>query len=195
MKTEELKALGLSDEQVRSVFELNGKEIDKQKRRIAELEADLENANEQFRQADETLKKFGDMTPDKYQEELEKYKKAAEDAKSEYESKLTRKDQSEWIDQKLDEYGVASPYARKQLKAECLSEDSGLKWKDNAFFGFDDFMKAAKKNDNGLYLSEEEKRAAAEENAAKEKAPRFTGPMQGDGTGTETKTKVPPKIF
>ena len=61
MKTEELKALGLSDEQVRSVFELNGKEIDKQKKRIAELEADLENANKQFEQADETLKKFGDM--------------------------------------------------------------------------------------------------------------------------------------
>ena len=31
--------------------------------------------------------------------------------------------------------------------------------------------------------------------AAKEKAARFTGPMQGDGTGTETKAKVPPKIF
>ena len=83
MKTEELKALGLSDEQVRSVFELNGKEIDKQKKRIAELEADLENANEQFKQADETLKKFGDMTPDKYQEELEKYKKAASDTNQE----------------------------------------------------------------------------------------------------------------
>jgi len=110
-------------------------------------------------------------------------------------TKLTRRDQSEWIDQKLDEYGVASPYARKQLKAECLSEDSGLKWKDNTFFGFDDFMKAAKKNDNGLYLSEEEKQAAAKESAAKEKAARFTGPMQGDGTGTEPKAKVPPKIF
>ena len=73
-----------------------------------------------------------------------------------------------------------------------MSEDSGLKWKDNTFFGFDDFMKAAK---NGLYLSEEEKQAAAKESAAKEKAARFTGPMQGDGTGTETKAKVPPKIF
>lgn len=195
MKTEELKALGLSDEQVKSAFELNGKEIDKQKKRIAELESNLENVSKQFEQADETLKKFGDMTPDKYQEELEKYKRAAEDARTEYENKLTKRDQSEWIDQKLDEYGVASPYARKQLKAECLSEDSGLKWKDNSFFGFDDFMKAAKKNDNGLYLSEEEKQAAAKESAAKEKAARFTGSMQGDDTGTETKAKVPPKIF
>ena len=56
-------------------------------------------------------------------------------------------------------------------------------------------MKAAKKNDNGLYLSEEEKQAAAKESAAKEKAAKFTGPMQGDGTGTGTKAKVPPKIF
>lgn len=195
MKTEELKALGLSDEQVKSVFELNGKEIDKQKKRIAELEANLENANKQFEQAEETLKKFGDLTPDKYQEELNKYKQAAEDARTEYENKLTKRDQSEWIDQKLDEYGVASPYARKQLKAECLSEDSGLKWKDNSFFGFDDFMKAAKKNDNGLYLTEEEKQAAAQQAAAKEKAARFTGSMQSDGTGAGTTPKTPPKIF
>lgn len=194
MKTDELKALGLTDEQINGVFALNGKDVERYKTRAAGLEAELENAKEQFRQADETLKKFGDMTPDKYQEELEKYKNAAEQAEKDFRDKLLARDQSDWLDKKLEEYGVNSPYARRQLKSECLSEESGLKWKDDSFFGFDDFMKAAKEKDNSLYLTAEEKAEAEKLAKAKEQAARFTDPM-GDGEPDGAKKYTPPIVF
>ena len=97
------------------------------------------------------------------------------------------------ITKKLDEYGVTSPFARTALVSECMSPDAGLTWKDGAFFGFDDFMKAAKQKDAGLYQTAEEKEAAEKAAKQKEKAPAFTGPTGDPGTGSEKYT--PPKIF
>jgi hypothetical protein len=74
-----------------------------------------------------------------------------------------------------------------------MSEESGLTWKDGAFFGFDDYMKAAKERDAGLYQTAEEKAAAEKEAALKGKAPTFTGPTGDSKPATEKFT--PPKIF
>lgn len=88
---------------------------------------------------------------------------------------------------------MASPYARKQLEAECMAEGSGLAWKDGKFMGFDDFMKSAKEKDAGLYRTPVEKAAAEEAAKRKENAPAFTGPA--GNTDGESKRYVPPKIF
>lgn len=74
-----------------------------------------------------------------------------------------------------------------------MSEETGLTWKDGAFFGFDDFMKAAKEQDAALYQTAEEKAEAEKAAELKGKAPNFTGP-----TGEEKPTPekfTPPKIF
>lgn len=193
MKTEELTALGLTDEQATQVLAINGKDIEKHKQRITALEGERDNFKAQFETADAALKKFEGIDPQKLQDEIQTYKTQAEETKKSYEKKLTQRDQRDWINKKLDEYGVSSPFARKQLTTDCMSEESGLTWKDGAFFGFDDFMKAAKEQDAGLYQTAEEKAEAEKAADLKNKAPNFTGPTGDQKPNAEKFT--PPKIF
>lgn len=193
MKTEELTEIGLTEEQAKQVFALNGKDIEKHKKRITELETERDNFKTQLDTANETLKKFDGIDPAKMQDEIETYKTKAANAEKEYAKKIAQRDQRDWVNTQLDKYGVTSPYARKQLAAECMSEDSGLTWKDNSFYGFDDFMKAAKKNDPSLYKTEEEKAAEKKAEESEENKPHFTLPKEGEKppAGGEKKHEIP----
>lgn len=194
MKTEELTALGLTEDQVKGVFALNGKDVEaekaKGKKALETAEADRDNYKTQLDTATETLKKFEGIDPAKIQQEVADWKAKAEQAEKDFTAKLTQRDQRDWIKVKMDEYGVASPYARKQLEAEIMDAENGLKWKDGAFMGLDDYMKAAKEKDKDLYLTADEKAEADK----KAKAARFTGATGGDG-GEGGRKYTPPKIF
>lgn len=197
MKTEELTALGLTEDQVKQVFALNGKDVEAAKaakdKTIADLTAERDGLKTRLDTAETTLKKFEGIDPQQIQQEIQTYKTQAEDAEKKFAREITQRDQKDWITKRLDEYGVTSPFARTALVSECMSPDAGLTWKDGAFFGFDDFMKAAKQKDAGLYQTAEEKEAAEKAAKQKEKAPAFTGPTGDPGTGSEKYT--PPKIF
>lgn len=197
MKTAELTALGITEEVAAQVLAINGRDIENAKagkdKTISDLTTERDGYKAQLDTANETLKRFEGIDPQKLQEEIQSYKAKAEEAESNFKKQITQRDQRDWINQKLDEYGVASPFARRQLTTDCMAEDSGLTWKDGSYYGFDDFMKAAKEKDAGLYQTAEEK-AEAEKNAAlKDKAPTFTGPT-GD-PAPEGKKFTPPKIF
>lgn len=194
MKTEELTALGLTKEQADGVFALAGKDIEKYKKRVSDLETERDDLNTRLSTAEDTLKKFDGIDPAAIKQEVETYKKAAEEAKESYTAKLKERDQKDWLDKKLTEYGVKSPYARRQLMSDAMSADSGLSWKDGSFFGFDDYMKAAHEKDASLYQTAEEKKAAEEKAEQEKKAPSFVGPTGNNGA-PETKKYVPPKIF
>lgn len=193
MKTEELTALGLTEEQVKAVFSLNGKEIEKQKKIVADIETERDNYKSQFEAADAALKKFDGIDPEKIQGEIQSYKDQLETQRKGYEKQLSQRDQKDWIEKKLNEYGVSSPFARKQLISDCMADETGLTWKDGKYLGFDDYMKSAKEQDKNLYQTAEEKAAAEKEAAQKEKAPTFTG-STGDPAPQNEKF-TPPKIF
>ena len=194
MKTEELTAIGLTEEQATQVLAMNGKDIEKHKKQITTVEGERDAFKAQLDTANETLKKFEGIDPQQIQTELQTYKTKAEEAEKKFTREMTQRDQKDWIGKKLDEYGVTSPYARRQLTSDIMAEDSGLSWKDGAYYGFDDFMKSAKEQDNGLYQRAEEKAAAEKEAAQKAKAPTFTGPT-GDPAGGGEKKFTPPKVF
>ena len=198
MKTEELTALGLTDEQVKSVFALHGKDIAALQQTNAELTksnsditAERDNLSTQLNAANDTLAKFGDNTPETMQAEIQKYKKQAEDAENSFKAQITARDQKDWISKKLDEYGVTSPYARTALTSELMSADSGLTWKDNSFFGFDDFMKAAKAKDASLYQTADEKAEAEKQTKLEGDAPSFVAPLGQTKPQDNTKKEIP----
>lgn len=194
MKTEELTAIGLTEEQASQVLVMNGKDIEKHKKQITTLEGERDAAKAQLETANATLKKFEGIDPQQIQQELQTYKTQAEEAEKKYTRELTQRDQKDWIGKKLDEYGVTSPYARRQLTSDIMSEDSGLSWKDGAYFGFDDYMKSAKEKDTTLYQTAEEKAEAEKAAAQKANAPTFTGPTGDPQTGADKKF-TPPKVF
>lgn len=194
MKTEELTTLGLTDEQIPQVLAINGRDIEGLKQRVTTLTGERDALKAQFETADAALKKFEGIDPEKIQGEIQSYKSQLADAQKDFEKQLTQRDQKDWITEQLDKYGVKSPFARKQLISDCMSEESGLTWKDGAFFGFDDFMKAAKEKDESLYQTAEEKEAAAKAAALEKKAAKFTDPTGDPAPGSDKKF-TPPKIF
>lgn len=209
MKTAELTALGITEEVATQVLAMNGKDIENAKntvaaakdKEIATLTTERDGLRSQLDTANETLKKFEGIDPQQIQTELQTYKTQAEEAEKKFTREITARDQKDWITAKLDEYGVKSPLARRQITAEVMSETDGLKWqpakdgKPAAFYGFDDYMKAAKAEDATLYLTAEEKAAAEKQEGLEKKAPTFTGPTGTDGGSQGAAKYTPPKIF
>ena len=197
MKTAELTAIGLTEEQATQVLAMNGKDIESAKaakdKVIADLTGERDDYKARLETAETTLKNFEGIDPEKIQQEIQSYRQKAEDAEKDFAKKLLQRDQTDWLKGKMDEYGVASPYARAQLIAEITDEANGLKWKDGAFMGLDDYMKSAKEKDANLYQTAEEKAAAEKAAAEAAKAPKFTAP--GGNPNPEGGKFVPPKIF
>lgn len=179
MKTEELQTLGLTEEQIKGIFAINGKDVEK-------IKTERDQYKAQYEDATNTLKSFEGIDPTKMREEIASYKARAEEAEVRFNKQITDRDKSDWLTKKFDEYGVTSTFVRKQLKAEAMSETSGLSWKDNEFFGFDDFMKAAKAQDASIYKD-------ATETTAEQNKPSFTNKSSNSGGATERHT--PPKFF
>lgn len=194
MKTEELTALGLTDEQAKKVFELHGKSLTKVQKEVEDLKTKNQSIQTQLDTANDTLKKFENVDVEQIQKELKEHKERADKAEKDYAAKILSRDQDDWLKTKFDEYGVASPYARKQLSNEIKDEKEGLKWKDKEFSGFDDFMKKAKEADKSLYLKKDEKDEQEEEDEGNGGYPYFTngGDSKGGSSGNdEPKPKIP----
>lgn len=184
---------------VKRAFFESYKSVGEFNKTVGKLTEERDGYKGQLETATATLQGFEGMDPEQVKKELDEWRQKAEDAERSYQAQITARDQSDWLKAKLDEYGVASPFSRKQLMTECMDEKSGLKWKgvDVGFYGFDDFMKAAKAQDASLYQTAEEKAAAQEAartaEAAKD-APRFTGPA-GDTAPSGGGAPRAPLIF
>jgi len=187
-----------TDDQIKGLLDIHtadiGKALKKQEKQITDLTSERDGLQDQLTKANDALASFDGIDPAKLKDEVEKYKKAAKDAENDFKTQMTQRDQKDWLKGKMDEYDVKSPYARAQLISEIMNADSGLKWKDGSFYGFDDYMKSAKEKDASLYLTQEEKDAEAKKKEQEGKAPNFTGPTGGNG-GDGGKKYVPPKIF
>ena len=92
MKTDELQALGLSDEQVREVFRLNGKDIEAEKRKAEKVEAERDQWKTRAETAEETLKGFDGVDVAQLNKDIEGWKAKAETVEKEYQAKLQERD-------------------------------------------------------------------------------------------------------
>lgn len=197
MKTEDLTALGLNQEQINAIFALNGKDLAASQKALADMTAERDALNGKLTTATDALKKFENVDVEAIRKQAADAQKALDAATAKYQADLTARDQSAWIDAKFDALGVKSPFARKQIKAELQSGSAGPAWKDGAYLGFDEYMANAKKLDPSLYQTAEEKKAAdaaAQATPAKPDAnlPVFTAPA---GQAAPEKKYIPPKIL
>lgn len=171
-------------------------DYDKQVRKTEKAEADRDTYKGQLDTANETLEKFEDIDPDKQAAEIEKYKQAAKEAQETANKKIQERDQRDYLKGEFDKLGIESGRVRDSLMREIMGED-GLKWKDGAFMGLSDYLKAENEKDH-FYQTEDEKKAAAEkaaEEEAKQKAagsaPKFTDKSEPKGQSAEPPKSVP----
>lgn len=92
MKTEDLKAHGLTEEQISFVMAENGKDIGKVKKDLENMTAERDKEKERADTAEETLKGFDGVDVEGLNKSIADWKKKAEDAEKDYKQKLADRD-------------------------------------------------------------------------------------------------------
>lgn len=168
MKTEDLKAQGLTDEQIAFVMAENGKDVKREKDKADSFKTQLDTAQE-------TLKGFEGKDFDKLTRERDEWKEKFSTAKAEYDEKMKSIDFNNAVEAAVKDLKFTSHSARKAFVQDI--KDKKLEVKDGKLSGFDDFLKTYKESDSGAFV--DEKQQNLENNKA-----RFTAPINNNSGGS-----------
>lgn len=166
MKSEVLREIGLSDEQIKSVMAENGKDIEKLKTDLTNLTADRDKWKSQAETAEESLKKFEEFDVEGVKNELSEWKKKAENAEKTYKEDLYKRDFADALRNELETVKFSSESAKKSIMAEI--EGAGLKLSDGKILGLNDLLGQIREKDASAFISDQEGTR-----------PHFTEPMAG----------------
>jgi len=170
MKTEDLQAIGLTEDQIKKVFELNGKDIAAEKKAVSKAEDDRDAWKKRAEAAEETLKGFDGVDVEKMRSEVEEWKKKAEEAAQKYQKDIEERDFSEALKAALDDVKFSSESAKKAVIAEIKA--AGLSMRSGKIVGLQDVLDQIKADDASAF-------APAEGGA------KFTTPPKGTGKGVK----------
>lgn len=141
MKTEDLKALGLNDDQVQKVFAMNGTELNDLKQQITTLTAERDTARNNLSDANKKLEGYDP-------EWRTKAEKAENDAKAQVEEL-----QKDFAAQTA---AAGVKFSSESAKRAFLSDlkAKNLTLQDGKLLGFDDYVASYKKTDPGAFAPE-----------------------------------------
>lgn len=157
MKTDELKAWGLTDEQSEKVMAQYGKDISKLQKENEKLIADRDKEKERADNAEETLKKFDGVDLETMQTELTTWKQKAETAEKDYIAKIEQRDFEDALKEEIRVYKFTSEAAKKAIMSEI--RDAGLKVKDGKILGLSDLIAQMKEKDASAFIDEAQQQA------------------------------------
>lgn len=180
MKTDELKAWGLTDEQSEKVMAQYGKDVSKLQKENEKLTADRDKEKERADTAEETLKKFDGVDVETMQAELATWQQKAKDAEKDYADKLAQRDFEDALKEEISGYKFTSEAAKKAIMAEI--REAGLKVKDGKILGLSDLLAQMKEKDASAFVDEKQEQLEAG------RAKPFTGPLN-QNTGGQKMTK------
>lgn len=141
MKTEDLKALGLNDDQVQKVFAMNGTDMNDLKQQVTTLTTERDAARSQLGEAN---KKFEGYDP----EWRAKAEKAENDAKEQVAAL-----QNDFAAQTaISAVKFSSESAKKAFLSDLKAKNLPLQ--EGKLLGFDDYLANYKKNDPGAFAPE-----------------------------------------
>lgn len=172
MKTEELKAQGLTEEQISFVMAENGKDLKKLQKENDNLTADRDTWKEKAEAAETTLKGFEGVDLETMKKELADWKQKATEAEKNAQAQLYERDFNDALKAELENVKFSSEAAKRAIMAEI--KESGLKLKDGKILGLNDLISQMKEKDASAFVDEEHQKA--QQNAA-----RFTQPFNRSG--------------
>lgn len=174
MKTEELKAQGLTQEQINFVMAENGKDIDKIQKKLDDMTAERDNEKGRADSAEETLKSFDGVDVEKLNQSIKEWKKKAEDAEKDYNQKIADRD----FDDLLKEAIKSANGLNEKAIMGCLDIPT-LKASKNQKSDIESAIKA-------LSEAEDSKMLFKAENSV---TPHFTSVNKGGNNGGGIKSK------
>jgi len=140
MKTEELKALGLNEEQVQKVFALHGADIERQKQTITTLTTERDAARNSLSEANRKLEGYD---PD--------WKAKAEKAENDAKAQVAALQSDFAAESAVSGVRFSSESARKAFLSELKAKKLTLQ--EGKLLGFDDFLADYKKSDPDAFTS------------------------------------------
>lgn len=173
MKTEDLQAQGLNEEQIKYVFAENGKDIAAEKKRADTAEKDRDSWKNRAETAENTLKGFEGKDFDAIQKDRDEWKQKAEKAEADYKQQIYERDFSDALSTAMESYKFSSDYAKTAVMAEIKS--AGLKLLDGKIIGLNDMIENIKAKDASAFVTESQE----------EKAEFTTPPRQKPKEGTK----------
>lgn len=156
MKTEELMSIGLTEEQAKRVFDMNGKDVEKYKKLVEDTKSDLEAVQEQLAQRNKDLEELKEKAKgaDSVKQQLEtlqtKYKEDTEG----YQKQIADRDYTDALTRAISEKGIkfSSKSAEKAFLADLKA--NRLEMKDGTLVGFDEYHKAQMEADPMAFQAE-----------------------------------------
>lgn len=142
MKTEDLKALGLNDDQVQRVFAMNGEDMNGLKANVAKLTAERDAAREQLADANKKLEGYDP-----------EWKTKATQAQQQAEQQIAELKASHAAASAAAGLKFSSESAKKAFLADLTAKKLTLQ-DDGTLLGFDDFVKSYKQADPGAFAQE-----------------------------------------
>ena len=181
MKTDELKAWGLTDEQNEKVMAQYGKDVSKLQKENEKLTADRDKEKERADTAEETLKKFDGVDIETMQAELATWQQKAKDAEKDYADKLAQRDFEDALKEEIGGYKFTSEAAKEAIMARIRG--AGLKVSDGKILGLSDLIAQMKEKDASAFVDEKQEQLEAG------RAKPFTGPLNPNGGGAKKMTR------
>ncbi len=180
MKTDELKAWGLTDEQSEKVMAQYGKDVSKLQKENEKLTADRDKEKERADTAEETLKKFDGVDPESMEEEIENWKAKAEAAQAEYEKKIAEREFKDILKSSISEA------KGRNEKAICANLDIEKLMKSrNQREDVKKALEDLKGAEDTAFMFVDERQEQLEAQRAKP----FTGPLNPNGGGAKKMTR------
>lgn len=142
MKTEELKALGLNDDQVQKVFAMHGEDVNREKQAAAEAKAQLTAAQSQLQEANRKLEGYDP-----------EWKQKAAQAQQEAQQQLDEMKAQYAAGSAAAGLKFTSESAKKAFLADLAAKKLPLQ-EDGTLLGLEDFVKAYQKADPGAFAAD-----------------------------------------
>ena len=182
MKTEELKAQGLTEEQISFVMAENGKDLKKLQKENDNLSVDRDTWKEKAEAAETTLKGFEGVDLETMQREISDWKQKATEAEKNAQAQLYERDFADALKTEFEGIKFSSEAAKRAIMAEV--KEAGLKLKDGKILGLNDLIGQMKEKDASAFIDDAQQQA--QRNMA-----RFTAPVGKQNTpGTMTRKDI-----
>ena len=153
MKTEELEALGLNEDQIKGVFAINGKDVNSAKAELEKITGERDAYKTRAETAESGLAKFGDHKPEDietYSAEIQKLNQQIADQKAQYERETAEREFSTSLSDAITKSGG------KNAKAiAALMDLKTLRESKNQREDIDKAIEEVKKDNDYLFTSKE----------------------------------------
>lgn len=151
MNREELKELGLSDEQIDKVMTSHGKVVNSTKEELTTVTTDRDGLKEQLTERDAQLETLSKVDAEGLQAEIDRLKGENETTATEYQEKLDKQAFDFNLEKALTGAKVRNPKAVK-----ALLDTEKIKLDGDKLLNLDDQIKALQESDAYLFETEDD---------------------------------------